>query len=941
MPIRPKPNTPLYAVQNLSNALNRADFLHDFFLYIKQLKNILLLSLGGKPFPVEPVMTSFGTLAALFTLEKITETVFGGVMEKAAFEALPAYIKKLLPLTMSEPPVNHDLQKAILSAHWMATWVITDGLQKQAEKHRKNEAAHKVVINAAKDQLKKLKDENYLTITTPDAYEASELILKDPMLKSVTTLKASVIEFHLAEMRTHSGRAHELIAYEEIEEAIRNGQPDWFDLVCAFLNELLKGENNKAKDAFQNQEIAKMTIATGMLMQKMEEYSSNCISRIGEEKFEHFKEMVSLELRAIQISLTRIEDYLIEVIDKVDTLLVLHSKSRQESKELNLDNFPDFKQISNDIEALNLNFESKQLERQEVEEFLAEETNERKRQRYERELSELNQELLIIDEQRNRKKTTLVEFRSYIEKTWLSLYSTEVSPRLLQAREKFEQGDLTAANSILNPDLLEYEYEQLQQVSALVNQKKESLSQEYLAKANFTILEKADTNWFDAAKEYYQKAIQLQETFETYFAFADFLAGHQQFREAIKSYQKVLIYATSEDSETLAGTLNNLALLQKATNDFSKAEKNYLEALQIRRRLAESNPAAYEADVATTLNNLASLQKATNDFSKAEKNYLEALQIRRRLAESNPAAYEADVATTLNNLALLQKATNDFSTAEKNFLEALQITRRLAESNPAAYEAYVANTLNNLASLQQATNDFSKAEKNYLEALQIRRRLAESNPAAYEASVALTLNNLASLQKATNDFSTAEKNYLEALQIRRRLAESNPAAYEADVANILSNLASLQKATNDFSKAEKNYLEALQITRRLAESNPAAYEAYVALTLSNLASLQKATNDFSTAEKNFLEALQIYRRLAETNFKLYQVSLAINQINLSILYHSHLTNKDLSLQLAYEATINVAPLCQTLPLAMQIYQLGFQVWEAWGEDLNKYMENNH
>ncbi|WP_037328889.1 hypothetical protein, partial [Runella zeae] len=74
---------------------------------------------------------------------------------------------------------------------------------------------------------------------------------------------------------------------------------------------------------------------------------------------------------------------------------------------------------------------------------------------------------------------------------------------------------------------------------------------------------------------------------------------------------------------------------------------------------------------------------------------------------------------------------------------------------------------------------------------------------------------------------------------------------------------------------------------------------------------------------------------------LYQVSLAVNQINLAILYHSHLTNKDLSLQLAYEATINVAPLCQTLPLAMQIYQLGFQVWEAWGEDLNKYMENNH
>jgi hypothetical protein len=57
-------------------------------------------------------------------------------------------------------------------------------------------------------------------------------------------------------------------------------------------------------------------------------------------------------------------------------------------------------------------------------------------------------------------------------------------------------------------------------------------------------------------------------------------------------------------------TLNNLGLLQKAKNEVGKAELSYLEALEIRRKLAEENPQAYLANVATTLNNLAVLQKA-------------------------------------------------------------------------------------------------------------------------------------------------------------------------------------------------------------------------------------------------------------------------------------------------------------------------------------------
>ncbi len=79
-----------------------------------------------------------------------------------------------------------------------------------------------------------------------------------------------------------------------------------------------------------------------------------------------------------------------------------------------------------------------------------------------------------------------------------------------------------------------------------------------------------------------------------------------------------------------------------------------------------------------TLNNLANLQFDLHNYEEAERNYLEALDIYRRLAEASPDAYLPDVATTLNNLAVLQRNLNRYEEAERNYLEALDIYRRLA-----------------------------------------------------------------------------------------------------------------------------------------------------------------------------------------------------------------------------------------------------------------------
>ncbi|MEO0396187.1 MAG: tetratricopeptide repeat protein, partial [Cyanobacteria bacterium P01_A01_bin.137] len=142
------------------------------------------------------------------------------------------------------------------------------------------------------------------------------------------------------------------------------------------------------------------------------------------------------------------------------------------------------------------------------------------------------------------------------------------------------------------------------------------------------------------------------------------------------------------------------------------------EALQVYRTLAEENPRTYLPNVAMTLNNLANLQKAKNEYGAAEANYTEALTVYRTLAEENPRTYLPNVAMTLNNLAVLQSEKNEYGAAEANYTEALQLRRTLAEENPRTYLPNVATTLINLSIFYlQAKPDSQKSVAMALDAL--------------------------------------------------------------------------------------------------------------------------------------------------------------------------------------------------------------------------------
>ncbi len=526
-------------------------------------------------------------------------------------------------------------------------------------------------------------------------------------------------------------------------------------------------------------------------------------------------------------------------------------------------------------------------------------------------------------------KKTILDFAETITKI------PNPSEKQERARELFFAGNLDAARI-----LLEDSREEMQDIKsralaakskneaerANINEILRQTANDYLLLAQSTAASFSNPDRLEDTCRYFENSIECLAFPDNLFSYARFLQDHNRHAQAIGLYRRIIDDFRGEISEEYyAMTLNNLAALHADTQEFAAAEKEYGEALAIRRRLAEANPSAHEPKVAMTLNNLAVLHRNTQEFAAAEKEYGEALAIYRRLAETNPAAYEPDVAMTLGNLAVLHWKTQEFAAAEKEYSEALAIRRRLAKANPAAYKPGVAMTLNNLGILHKTTQEFAAAEKKYGEALAIYRRLAKANPAAYEPDVAMTLNNLGNLHRNTQEFATAEKEFEAALVIRRRLAEANPAAYEPYVANTLNNLGLLHKNTHEFEAA-------LAIYRRLAKTNPAAYEPDVAMTLNNLGNLHADTQkEFAAAEKEYGEALAIRRRLAEANPAAYEPDVVVTLISMAIFFLQGKPDRERSIKLAQEAVKVITPYVERAPYTRQYLQIAEAVLAAWEE----------
>lgn len=232
---------------------------------------------------------------------------------------------------------------------------------------------------------------------------------------------------------------------------------------------------------------------------------------------------------------------------------------------------------------------------------------------------------------------------------------------------------------------------------------------------------------------------------------ANILIEQNDIEQAEKKYKKALRIAegisgnlSNNHQADMARTINNLAHVELKKNNIEKAVGLYNKSLVIYGRVAESDP-NYLPLLASVYNGLGIAYEYGNDLELAEKNYMDALGIRKRLEEKNEMVYSFSLAETLNNIGILKHKQNKIKEAIQNLSDALLIFKKNVKVYPQIYLPNVAKSLNNLAILYRDNNKFSKSERLFIEAEDLFKKLAKQRPAIYTSFLAGNQINLARL----------------------------------------------------------------------------------------------------------------------------------------------------------------------------------------------------
>jgi len=129
------------------------------------------------------------------------------------------------------------------------------------------------------------------------------------------------------------------------------------------------------------------------------------------------------------------------------------------------------------------------------------------------------------------------------------------------------------------------------------------------------------------------------------------------------------------------------------------------EAVEVYRRLAAGNPAAFEPHLAMSLNNLGNRLSNLGRRDEALTTTTEAVEIRRRLAAANPAAFEPDLAKSLNNLGIRLSNLGRRDEALTACRQAVELLRRLAAGHRQAHLPNLANALWNVGYVANVLNE--------------------------------------------------------------------------------------------------------------------------------------------------------------------------------------------------------------------------------------------
>lgn len=236
-------------------------------------------------------------------------------------------------------------------------------------------------------------------------------------------------------------------------------------------------------------------------------------------------------------------------------------------------------------------------------------------------------------------------------------------------------------------------------------------------KTMIAISSEYSTNNIKNALQYCESASQLAKKTgdERMMALSTYNAGLIYFnaglleQSANNFYRYLEFEQNKKNNEVVVATLVNIGAIHLQMKQLDKAGQNFMAALDTLLRQQDTTQDSLQNNaLATVYNNLGIVEKENNHFSKAEEYYIKGIGYTR--GQPNRTYLLANL---LNNLGMVNILENKFEEAFKNINESLSL--RIADNDKQGE----ASSYQNLALYYEKLNDDNKAKFYYYKAMGI------------------------------------------------------------------------------------------------------------------------------------------------------------------------------------------------------------------------------
>ncbi len=338
-------------------------------------------------------------------------------------------------------------------------------------------------------------------------------------------------------------------------------------------------------------------------------------------------------------------------------------------------------------------------------------------------------------------------------------------------------------------------------------------------------------------------ALALQDHWETLNTRVNNLFVREKYADAQPIAQESLEAAEHDFGPTdyrVATSLQNLAFVHSAQNDFAAAEPLAQRALNI---LTAATPPD-QRRIAMALNTLSQVYQRAGKYPEAETYILQAVDMQQKaLAPDDP-----DIGVTLAALASLYQVQFKYAKygeMEEDYKRAIAI---LAKAH-GPKDPYLATVLGNFARVYTMSGRNAEAVPLLVREVGVKEViLGADHPDVYTERCIL-----AASQKDAKEYADAEQTYQRVLQTAQTMTRSDRTLQISGVYDVLSGLQHLQGKS---AQAEESAVRAVQTIER--DKGPLDPE--IIAPLDALARLYKD-------EKKYPQAEEAYRRLLGVNEK--------------------------------------------------------------------------